>query len=139
MSSDDANPLQFLKMYNPEFYEYHLENMGEIIQYVFLSGRTFESMEPTEDILIAIYTIIGVVGLISNLVLILIILKSRSLRFFPYNVLLLNLMVSNILMTIFCIPFTLVGLIRRSWSFGKFLCGFIPAVQVRKHIFDCIN
>lgn len=98
--------------------------------YLFFSGKTFEEMIPAEDIFITIYSILAITGFIANLTMILIVLCSKSLRNMPYNILLLNLLVSNILMAIFCIPFTLIGLLERNWTLGWFLCKTIPGIQV---------
>lgn len=107
----------------------NLANTSRLL-YEFFNGRSFELFGPTETILITIYSILSLSGLIANISMILIVLSSKSLRNMPYNILLLNLMIANILMAIFCIPFTLIGLLERSWNLGWFLCKTIPGIQV---------
>lgn len=41
----------------------------------------------------------------------------------------INLNLSDIILCVFCMPFTLIVLIRRSWFLGAFLCKIVPFVQ----------
>lgn len=111
-------------------YDYQNELFKAVYHQTYLSSPTFAAIEPTETILIAIYVTIGFSGFFSNLFVIISLLRSSSLRFFPYNVLLINIFVSNIFMSTFCVPFTLVTLIRFTWDYGMTLCKLIPALQV---------
>lgn len=98
------------------------------------SDHTFASS--TRVTLIILYTIMALVGLGANIFISVVILFSKKLLKNPSNVLVLNLMASGILMSIFCIPFTLIGLTYRSWIFGSFFCKLIPSLQSTS-IFVC--
>lgn len=90
----------------------------------------------TRVILITLYTLMALVGASANLFISVVILFSKKLLRNPSNVLVLNLMMSGILMSIFCIPFTLMSVTNRSWIFGSFLCKMIPSLQSTS-IFVC--
>lgn len=45
------------------------------------------------------------------------------------NVFLLNLAVSDILLGVLCMPFTLVGTLLRDFVFGEIMCKFLPYLQ----------
>ncbi|KAK9508593.1 hypothetical protein O3M35_006121 [Rhynocoris fuscipes] len=45
------------------------------------------------------------------------------------NVFLLNLAVSDILLGVLCMPFTLVGSLLKDFVFGHFMCRLIPFMQ----------
>ena len=83
----------------------------------------------TEFLLILSYGIIAITGFISNAFIIFVIISSSKLLRNPSTVLLLNLMVGDLIMSVFCIPFTVIWFIRRSWTFGWILCRLIPLIQ----------
>ncbi|CAG2113574.1 unnamed protein product [Medioppia subpectinata] len=69
-----------------------------------------------------------VFGIATNSVIIFVMVFNKKLM--TSNILLLlNLFVSDMLLCIFCMPFTLLSLIRRSWPFGAFMCKSIPFLQ----------
>lgn len=45
------------------------------------------------------------------------------------NAFLFNLSVSDLLLGVFCMPFTLVGMLMRQFVFGAFMCKIIPYLQ----------
>ena len=81
-----------------------------------------------EAVLIAIYTILSVTAIISNLVILVIILRTKRL-WVPTHLLLVNLMIADIALASICMPFTLFIFIRRSWPFGQLCCKIIPMIQ----------
>lgn len=83
-----------------------------------------------EAIVIAVYSILMVTGFLFNFLMIVVILSSENLRRMPFNLLLLNLCVANIMLSVFCMPFTLVTLLYRSYTYGAVLCKIIPSLQV---------
>lgn len=103
--------------------------------YIFFSGKIFESNKIIEEFFITLYSILGSSGILFNLILIILILKSATLSFFPYNILLINQLVSNILMASISIPFTLSSLLYRSWNYGSILCKTISAIEVSTKIY----
>jgi cholecystokinin A receptor len=45
------------------------------------------------------------------------------------NLFLLNLAISDLLLGIFCMPFTLVGMLLRDFIFGEIMCKLLPYLQ----------
>ena len=82
----------------------------------------------TEYLLIGFYALFMASGVLTNSVIISIIIFNKKLRT-SNNILLLNLFVSDLLLCVFCMPFTLLALIRRGWSFGLVMCKLIPFIQ----------
>ncbi|XP_078577736.1 neuropeptide FF receptor 2-like [Branchiostoma floridae x Branchiostoma japonicum] len=68
-------------------------------------------------------------SIIGNILVILVVLKIPRMRTVT-NYFILNLAVSDILVAVLCMPFTLVDNIIRGWIFGDVMCKLSPAVQV---------
>ena len=123
----------------PSLYEYFMnKSLPMSNDTVFLSALkmlqerflTNEILDPAlEYLFTTFYGFVGVSGFFSSLFVFLVIVSSKRLLRNPSNFLLLNLMLSNIVMSVFCIPFTLITVIRQSWPFGSFMCKLIPTFQ----------
>lgn len=106
----------------------------EIENYVFQNiiaeymkkDNTFDSL--TETVIISLYLILIIFGIVTNTVIILMIATSKKLKT-SNNILLINLFVSDLLLCVFCMPFTLIAIIRRGWTFGSFMCKMVPFIQ----------
>lgn len=78
--------------------------------------------------LVLCYCLVLILGLLGNILLICIIMHQRD----PPNVtsiLIANLSVSDILVSVFCLPFTVVYTLMDHWIFGGLLCRLMPFVQ----------
>ena len=106
--------------------ELDIDELNAIIADYLKKDHTFDVV--TETILKVIYLAFMMSGILTNVVIICVIATNRKLRV-SNNLLLINLFVSDILLCIFCMPFTLVAIIRRSWSFGAFMCKLVPLIQ----------
>lgn len=84
-------------------------------------------------ILIPLYAIIFVLSVVGNSLVMVTLLQHKRMRT-PMNVLLLNLAISDILLGVFCMPFTLTGYLLRNFIFGEFLCRVIPYLQGKIHL-----
>ncbi|RWS03511.1 Neuropeptide Y receptor type 1-like protein [Dinothrombium tinctorium] len=82
----------------------------------------------TEISLAILYIAIALVGVFSNSLIIFVINKNKKLKI-PYNYLILNLNVSDIILCVICSPFTFVQVIRRNWLNSIFLCKAVPFLQ----------
>jgi hypothetical protein len=82
----------------------------------------------TETLLKCLYILLILSGILTNIVIISVIASNKKLLT-TNNLLLINLFVSDLLLCIFCMPFTLIAILRRSWSFGALLCKFVPFIQ----------
>jgi hypothetical protein len=83
----------------------------------------------TEKLLITLYASLDLAGLFSNLLMITSLLISPTLIKDPCFFRFFLLMISNLMMCFFCLPFTLFFLIKRYWTLGKVACQFIPFLQ----------
>lgn len=90
-----------------------------------LSTSTFD---PGTWITILLYMIIFLLAVIGNFLVILTLIQSRRMRTIT-NLFLLNLAVSDLLLGIFCMPFTLIGKILRDFIFGEIMCRLLPYLQ----------
>jgi len=79
-------------------------------------------------ITIFLYSIIFLLAVIGNLLVILTLIQSRRMRTIT-NVFLLNLAISDLLLGIFCMPFTLIGMLLRDFIFGEIMCKLLPYLQ----------
>ena len=83
----------------------------------------------TETLLVCLYALVAGVGFLSNAFILTVILSSSKLRRNASSLLIANLMVGDVVMSLFCMPFTLVWFLRRSWSLGACLCRIVPLLQ----------
>ena len=106
-----------------------------------INGTFFQSVKPTfpsqsidyqTELSIAIrviaYVIIFIIAFVGNLLVILTLTCSRRMRTVT-NTFLINLAISDLLLGIFCMPFTLYGSIARNFIFGSVMCKMIPYFQ----------
>jgi hypothetical protein len=80
------------------------------------------------SIRIIAYVTIFSFSIIANMLAIITLAFNRRLHSFM-SVFLINLTISDLLLTIFCIPFTLIGSILKNFIFGSFMCKIIPYFQ----------
>ena len=80
------------------------------------------------QIRIPLYSIILVLAVVGNFLVIITLVQNARMRTIT-NLFLLNLAVSDLLLGVFCMPFTLVGTLMRDFVFGEFMCKFIPFLQ----------
>ncbi|XP_030643261.1 neuropeptide Y receptor type 4 [Chanos chanos] len=78
--------------------------------------------------LVLSYCLVMVLGLFGNVCLICIIARQRD-RANVTSILIANLSVSDILVCVFCLPFTVVYTLMDHWIFGGVLCRLMPFVQ----------
>ncbi|KAL3233999.1 hypothetical protein MRX96_022756 [Rhipicephalus microplus] len=81
-----------------------------------------------EAVLVAPYAIILLLAVLGNGLVILTLAVNQRMRTVT-NLFLLNLAVSDLLLGVFCMPFTLAGVLLREFVFGQLLCNLIPYLQ----------
>ncbi|KAB0800485.1 hypothetical protein PPYR_06225 [Photinus pyralis] len=74
------------------------------------------------------YSIIFVVAMFGNGIICYIVISSPRMRSVT-NYFIMNLAIGDILITIFCVPFTSVSYLQQYWSFGGFLCPVVNYSQ----------
>ena len=96
---------------------------NECMECVQTAYATYSVLYPEQKIvIIGGYSIIMVIAIFLNLLIIATILRSQVLRT-TQTCLVANLACSDILLIIFCAPFTLIGLLDGSkWHYGYILC-----------------
>nr|XP_006116080.1 neuropeptide Y receptor type 6-like [Pelodiscus sinensis]XP_014425470.1 neuropeptide Y receptor type 6-like [Pelodiscus sinensis] len=103
----------------------------------------FESCQPSFPavfLLIMAYTIVTVVGLFGNFCLIIIIKRQKEAQNVT-NILIANLSLSDVLICIMCIPFTVAYTLMDYWIFGEAMCkisSFVQSMSVTVSIFSLV-
>ncbi|KAH7955121.1 hypothetical protein HPB49_024590 [Dermacentor silvarum] len=120
-----------------EFIQMHADLQQQITQMRVEMSQRFDVIEqptaPTwwhseEAVLVAPYTIILLLAVLGNGLVILTLAVNQRMRTVT-NLFLLNLAVSDLLLGVFCMPFTLAGVLLREFVFGQLMCKLIPYLQ----------
>ncbi|XP_050039647.1 cholecystokinin receptor type A-like [Dermacentor andersoni] len=77
---------------------------------------------------VCLYAVIFVFAVVGNVLVLVTLVQNKRMRTVT-NVFLVNLAVSDLLLGVFCMPFTLIGSILRNFVFGELMCKFIPYLQ----------
>ena len=80
------------------------------------------------EIRIPLYSIIFLLSVAGNSLVILTLVQNKRMRTVT-NVFLLNLSVSDLLLAVFCMPFTLIPTLLRNFVFGQTMCILIRYLQ----------
>lgn len=83
---------------------------------------------PYGRIQIPLYATIFFLAVAGNSLVILTLVHNQRMRTIT-NVFLLNLAVSDLLLGVLCMPFTLVGTLLRDFIFGEVMCRCLPYLQ----------
>ena len=78
--------------------------------------------------MILLYVVIIVFGLFANGLICYVIVKRKKLQTVR-NIFIVNLAVSDMIMCILCMPFTLVKLLLKNWPLGDAMCRLVPWLQ----------
>ncbi|XP_044517878.1 neuropeptide Y receptor type 6-like [Gracilinanus agilis] len=92
-------------------------------------------------IVVIAYVIVIIVGLFGNLSLIIIIIKKQRKDKNVTNLLIANLSLSDILMCVMCIPFTVIYTLMDYWIFGDTMCkltSYAQSVSITVSIFSLV-
>lgn len=92
------------------------------------NGNVSTSWLSTGRIQIPLYATILLLAIVGNSLVILTLVQNRRMRTIT-NVFLLNLAVSDILLGVLCMPFTLIGTLLRDFVFGEVMCKLLPYLQ----------
>ncbi|KAB0800187.1 hypothetical protein PPYR_05927 [Photinus pyralis] len=113
---------------NSTFYQYGNDsNYTELVCDPQGSGNPIESPEFQITVYI-MYSVIFLVAVIGNGIICYIVLSSSRMRTVT-NYFIMNLAIGDILITIFCVPFTSVSSLQQYWSFGSLLCPVVNYSQ----------
>ncbi|XP_020282458.1 cholecystokinin receptor type A-like isoform X2 [Pseudomyrmex gracilis] len=81
-----------------------------------------------ENLIIPLYGTIFFLSIVGNSLVLITLARNKRMRTVT-NVYLLNLAVSDLLLGVFCMPFTLLGQILKNFVFGLAMCKLIPYFQ----------
>lgn len=81
-----------------------------------------------ELVVVPLYILIFCLAVIGNILVILTLVQNKRMRTVT-NVLLLNLAVSDLLLAVFCMPFTVIPMLMRNFIFGGIVCIMIRYFQ----------
>lgn len=94
----------------------------------FLNNLNHQSWITTASRIIPLYSVIFLLAVIGNSLVILTLVQNKRMRTIT-NLFLLNLAVSDLFLGVFCMPFTLVGMLLRDFVFGELMCKLLPYLQ----------
>jgi len=77
---------------------------------------------------IPLYSAIFLLSVLGNALVILTLARNSRMRT-NTNVFLLNLAVSDLILAVLCMPFTLIGTLLRDFVFGEWMCRLVPFLQ----------
>ncbi|XP_073997859.1 cholecystokinin receptor type A-like [Rhodnius prolixus] len=80
------------------------------------------------ELMIPLYMLIFILAVVGNSLVLATLTRNRRMRTVT-NVYLFNLAVADILLGVFCMPFTLIGQLLRNFVFGRIMCKLIPYFQ----------
>ncbi|XP_043266787.1 cholecystokinin receptor type A-like [Venturia canescens] len=92
------------------------------------SSGTADNGSILEGLIVPLYAIIFLLSVIGNCLVLVTLARNKRMRTVT-NVYLLNLAVSDLLLGVFCMPFTLLGQILKNFVFGLVMCKLIPYFQ----------
>ncbi|XP_062430697.1 neuropeptide Y receptor type 5 [Rhea pennata] len=85
------------------------------------------SVDDIQYFLIGLYTFISLAGFMGNLFILMALMKRQQKT--TVNILIGNLAFSDILVVLFCSPFTLTSVLLDQWMFGTLMCHVMPFLQ----------
>lgn len=104
----------------------------------------FESCQPpflAILLLLIAYTVVLIMGVFGNLSLIIIIFKKQREAQNVTNILIANLSLSDILVCVMCIPFTVIYTLMDHWVFGSTMCkltSYVQSVSISVSVFSLV-
>uniref|UniRef100_A0A8D0K7A3 G-protein coupled receptors family 1 profile domain-containing protein n=1 Tax=Sus scrofa TaxID=9823 RepID=A0A8D0K7A3_PIG len=104
----------------------------------------FESCRPASLALLLLliaYSLVLIIGFFGNLSLLIIIFKKQREAQNVTNILIANLSLSDILVCIMCLPFTIIYTLMDHWIFGEIMCkltSYVQSVSISVSIFSLV-
>ncbi|XP_010856640.1 PREDICTED: neuropeptide Y receptor type 5 [Bison bison bison] len=86
------------------------------------------SVDDLQYFLIGLYTLVSLLGFMGNLLILMALMRKRNQKT-TVNFLIGNLAFSDILVVLFCSPFTLTSVLLDQWMFGRVMCHIMPFLQ----------
>jgi len=132
LNNKESNFLTMCSNWNKDYNESSEDLQRNLLMFqTFMDKLTnFDPDPPFKyTIIIIFYALIVVVSSIGNIFVVWAIFSKKRTRT-TVNIFIANLACSDLLMTIFNIPFNVARLLMSQWIFGQFLCHVVPFIQV---------
>lgn len=126
------NSTELYKLDRSDFASLQFENLLSNFSFSFNTSSNLnhsqQSWTQTASRIIPLYSVIFLLAVIGNSLVILTLVQNKRMRTIT-NLFLLNLAVSDLFLGVFCMPFTLVGMLLRDFIFGELMCKLLPYLQ----------
>jgi len=110
-------------------------NVSNVTNATNTSGQDFNapptianSLQTSDIVTLPFYALIFIAAVAGNLLVILTLVQNKRMRTVT-NVFLLNLSVSDLLLAVFCMPFTIIPVMLKNFIFGEIICVMIRYLQ----------
>ncbi|KAL7635768.1 UNVERIFIED_CONTAM: hypothetical protein RMT77_013585 [Armadillidium vulgare] len=123
-SSSNMSYLDNSSLYTDSIFNFSIEKALEIL----MENDNGYLNYPVEVCFTVCYVLLILFGVIGNSMVCYVIWRKKTMRT-ARNLYVINLTLSDLTMCIISMPFTLVGLINKDWSFGSAICKLIPVIQ----------
>lgn len=112
------------------FFNFSLKVAYDII----LKSQQSDILLPeAEIVLIIMYIVLISAGVVSNVLVCYVVVRQCARKKMDLqksrNLYIVNLAIADLALCSICMPFTLIALIQREWTFGSLLCKMVPVVQ----------
>ncbi|CRK96565.1 CLUMA_CG010021, isoform A [Clunio marinus] len=132
-STTTDNVKDTMKLDRAEIIEEMLSNISSPLNVTNNLYHSQQSWITTASTIIPLYSVIFLLAVIGNSLVILTLVQNKRMRTIT-NLFLLNLAVSDLFLGVFCMPFTLVGMLLRDFIFGELMCKLLPYLQAKNNI-----
>jgi cholecystokinin A receptor len=124
----DRSETTFEAISSPSFSHGNLSSSSNYSFNTSINLNHTQSWIQTASRIIPLYSVIFLLAVIGNSLVILTLVQNKRMRTIT-NLFLLNLAVSDLFLGVFCMPFTLVGMLLRDFIFGQLMCKLLPYLQ----------
>ncbi|KAL4230565.1 hypothetical protein ACF0H5_010944 [Mactra antiquata] len=102
--------------------------------------RVFESppLQAKDIVIIHCYALIFLLAVLGNALVIITLIQNKRMRTVT-NVFLLNLSISDLLLAVFCMPFTIIPMMLKNFIFGAHMCVIIRYLQAVSVSVSCFT
>ncbi|XP_069800069.1 G-protein coupled receptor 83-like [Dendropsophus ebraccatus] len=129
INSSFSAMITILQTMNKTSFNWTTRNIDEWKRFAELAKYEADSQKPTvKALLIIAYSVIIVVSLFGNMLVCHVVMKNKRMHS-ATSLFIVNLAVSDILITLLNTPFTLVRFVNSTWVFGKDMCHISRFVQ----------
>lgn len=102
--------------------------------------RTYKSppLQLEDIVTLPFYSLIFILSVVGNLLVIITLIQNKRMRTVT-NVFLLNLSISDLLLAVFCMPFTIIPIMLKNFIFGAAMCVLIRYLQAVSVSVSCFT